>query len=54
MVEAFEELKEARQRVEGNTDSIKSHHPNFNNVELGEYDESTHFRGERLSQRQEH
>ena len=41
MAESFEELEEARQRVESNTDSKKSHHPNLKNVEIGEYDEST-------------
>lgn len=41
MMEGFEELEEARQRVESNTDSKKSHHPSLDNVELGEFDEST-------------
>ena len=40
MVEGFEELEEARQRAESNTGSKKSHHPNPNNVELSEFDES--------------
>lgn len=41
MVEGFEELEEARQRVETNTDSKKSHHPSLDDVELGKFDEST-------------
>ena len=41
MVEGFEELEKAREQVENNASSEKSHHPNLDSIELGEFDEDT-------------